>query len=523
MIWVWCVKGGSNMLYKTQKISNWLFLFGYLITLVLLVILRIDVLKLFAFQYVDSDQSIMWNAAVDFSKGIFHEPLFYGQAYNSMAEAFFAVPLLWSKIEACKALPLITSIFTLLPFVLVSVICIYKNLKPQAILILAFPLFLPLEYDFITSLPRGFIPGIFFASLGCVAIYFSKNKFVYFIAGLFMVLGYSLNPNSLLLTLTCLLFLFLDNYNNQTFYLYFGSGLFPGLIINYLMNHYYVSHPEHNFYGAPAIDFSFDKFISAYSNLDKHLNFITPLFWKSGWLILPIIFLISFLIYISKNKKQGVALAFSLILIMMSFGANKIYDGTNSVFFSYSRMFLAIPLLIAYFVPFIQIKRNSFSILFFLVSICFFIFKQSNLEASIKKNLGPDKENVIMVTDIRNVKSECQRIGELSKKYHIDLIVVVNYGFYDFLDFGCTTCIDSFPKTIRPCCESRVWRLQEDKDKVYSNVFIMDEYQQMKDQLPNLSSKSINFLNLNGNYIITNNTLTTLELLKLLNIPLRSF
>jgi hypothetical protein len=55
--------------------------------------LRYYVLVHFGFKYSDSDQAIMWNALRNYSEGEFHEPRFYGQAYNSMLEAFLAIPL----------------------------------------------------------------------------------------------------------------------------------------------------------------------------------------------------------------------------------------------------------------------------------------------------------------------------------------------------------------------------------------------------------------------------------------------
>ncbi len=80
--------------------KSWPYLFPvfWLGLCLLLLLHRWNVLHEFGFQYPDSDQAIMWQGAVDFAQGIFHEPRFYGQDYNTMIESLFAVPpaMVWN-------------------------------------------------------------------------------------------------------------------------------------------------------------------------------------------------------------------------------------------------------------------------------------------------------------------------------------------------------------------------------------------------------------------------------------------
>jgi len=59
----------------------------------LVIISRILTLTEFSFKYTGSDDVIFWQTAMDYSKGIFHEPFFYGQNYNYALESIIAVPL----------------------------------------------------------------------------------------------------------------------------------------------------------------------------------------------------------------------------------------------------------------------------------------------------------------------------------------------------------------------------------------------------------------------------------------------
>ena len=67
-------------------------------------------------EYIDTDQPYMWLGAVDFSQGLFYEPRYYGQSYNTFMEALFAVPLLWFTVPVYVAVPVATHIISAFPF-----------------------------------------------------------------------------------------------------------------------------------------------------------------------------------------------------------------------------------------------------------------------------------------------------------------------------------------------------------------------------------------------------------------------
>jgi hypothetical protein len=103
----------------------------------------------------------MWQGVMDYSAGIFHEPRFYGQSYNLMLESLFAVPLYKLGIPIYKALPIITSFFTIFPYLLITFLTFRKKSTTAGLIILSIPLLLLNEYALITCLSRGFVTGIF--------------------------------------------------------------------------------------------------------------------------------------------------------------------------------------------------------------------------------------------------------------------------------------------------------------------------------------------------------------------------
>ena len=59
----------------------------------------------------------------------------------------------------------------------------------------------------ITSLSRGFIPGVFLSTMGLMAVLYNlPKKFILF--GFFAVLRFAANPNSIILTIPVGIYLF---------------------------------------------------------------------------------------------------------------------------------------------------------------------------------------------------------------------------------------------------------------------------------------------------------------------------
>lgn len=497
---------------KNSKIE----LFSIISIGLLIVIFRIWILEIFGFVYTDSDQSVMWLGATHFSQGLFYEPRFYGQEYNTMLEALFSVPLVKLGVPIHKALPIITTLFTLFPVFLLATITYLRSSKITGVIILCVFLMLPLEYSLITSLSRGFVVGIAVASLSFLFLYKNHSNtsflFVFFIS----VIAYSISANSVIISLPiCLLFI-LKNYKNTYFYFFSGIGFVLGILIHLFIATFYVDNECCHLHSY-QMKFSFEFLKNGLLDLDKFFNNITPIFWSNGWIILPVFFLLAYLLY--KQKKYLVSLV-SITLPIILLGTlffSKVHDGTTSIFFSYSRMYLAVPIVLLLLISFIKIKQKSwmyFSIIGALFSSSLNIFTPIQI---IEKNLK--KEIPVMAEENKKVFQECAELNTYSKQNNVELIIIVNHWYNDIYNYACPSCLEDFPKTLRPKYERRIWRLLEDEFKVYSTILIVDLENNLSEQ-----SESISVLNeKQGFYLLENNTLITINLLEKLNIKVRKF
>src|SRR4051812_45399419 len=81
---------------------------------------------------IDSDQPFMWIGAKDYSNGYFFEPRFYGQDYNTFLEALIAVPFIRLNMPVYVAVPLVTHLILLLPFLFTGFYLFVHQKKEQA-------------------------------------------------------------------------------------------------------------------------------------------------------------------------------------------------------------------------------------------------------------------------------------------------------------------------------------------------------------------------------------------------------
>lgn len=504
------------MIKKIKRI-DWII---FLILSVLIIFFRCFVLKKFAFEYTDNDQVLMWHGLKDYSNGIFHETRFYGQAYNSMMEAFFAVPLYKLGITPHKALPIVTSILVLVPFFVFSLFIFLKKSPYLAFLILSIPLLLPVEYSLITSMPRGFITGIFIASFVCLTLFYVKSKKAFFFSAFLAVLAYSLNSNSVLLSIPCLALLFLENYQEKIYYYYSILGLVLGLCIHFALNYFYILHPNYNLHRF-ELDFSFEKIVSSFTYLGKYFNDVSPtlLFFKSGNIILFVFLIIAALLFREKSYKKALIVALMPLLILATLGINKIHDGSDSVFYSFSRMYLAIPLMLALSLSFFeQISKSKFFYLILIIPFTTFIYSFSNLNDKIDQNLIEQKGQMVKIMSSNSVLLECEKLSTLCEKYKVELVLIANHWHYDFFNYGCPSCINKFPNTLKPGYERRTWRLLEDEQRIYKRILIADVSRDFESEYDFVKKTSTEWF-----YIIENNKMYTIDLLDSLKIDYREF
>lgn len=488
------------------------------IVLVVLVLLdRLHILLEFAFNYVDDDQAVIWYGAKEFAEFRFHEPCFFGQNYNPMLESLFAAPLFSAGIAPYIATPIVTSVLVLFPYIILSYLLLKRKREIAAFLILAIPILLPIEFGLLTSIPRGFVTGIFVASFAIISILYQSNK-SYFFFSFFSFLAVWVNPNATVVLFPVGCYLLLNNYRNVKFYLYFFLGSIIPLCIHYLTLQFYILNPNYVVHGMQSLQFHFETI--TLNSMNKYLKDMSPLFWGQGLMYFFMLFSFTVVLLIQKNYKAMIVGCIGISFIVFCLGINKVRDGIDGIFFSHSRMFIGAPLLLACLLLFIEFNKfkttMTFGILIF--STFFFVYKKASLPENIKKNVDPNRENYITVAHLKDVKSLCNKLKTIAEKYKASLVIV---NWKHFVN-NCCPCLDkNFPPTIEPVTDKRTWRLKEEGNRVIENLlFVGAEDRNFGEKF----IKNMNIIRIENEshiFIYKNNKLKTVVLLDSLGLPMR--
>ena len=449
----------------------------YILLFVLVLSDRLNTFLRFSVVYTDSDQTLLWQVAKDLMNGIFHGPCFYGQSYNPVIEPIFALPFLYSGMELSEALPLATTILGIFPFLLLSVY-LYKRVDALTGLIpLIILLVLPPEYSMLTSISRGFVTGIFFAVIGFVLIAYHKSLFARFIGGMSVGIGIYANPNCVLLFPIILPFLISERKVLLQILIPAGLGFLLGLSSFLFNTAYYSTHPEMVIHGSPGIQLSFSSFMSTIGRLDSYFNFVTPILWRAGWISLFLFVVISTQLWRKKSMPEFFAVLILFSLIVFSFSVSKVSDGTNSVFFSGARMFLAYPfILIFVFIYWLNIlprsfKNSVFYILILLAIVSFFV-KIIAFDYFINNALKGSKNSIVKVIKVNELRQTCVDLLNFTDG-KIDLILAISKDTPDqVLTYGCPCLVESFPLTVQPMYERRSWLMPEINGNIYEKILL---------------------------------------------------
>lgn len=426
--------------------------------------------------YTDSDQLILWNATIDLSKGIVHGPCFYGQGYNPLIEPLAALPLFLLGMDLHMALPLVTIFMGTSPYLILAFF-LYKKISPQAGLLPLFVfLLLSPEFYMLTSITRGFVTGIFFTVFGFVILVGRSGNFSGIVGGMLFGIGLYANPNCILLYPLSLPFIYPDYRNHITKLVAFGIGFIIGLIPLLLNIIYYKQHPELIVFGNPSLKISFAAFKEVISSLDNYFDFISPLFWRFGWISLLFFILAAWHLRRKKMFTECFVTSCLFLMIIASFSVEKVSDGANSVFFSGSRIFLSYPILLVFLAVFLLKtaslvnKERTIYVLIILVTIIvplkcayFDFFVQNAIKG---------KNSIVAIAKVNDLRNTCRAILNFSDN-DLDMIIANSPDSPEQLvTYGCPCMINNFPATLQPLFERRTWLLRPALTMTHKRILI---------------------------------------------------
>lgn len=446
----------------------------------MVIIDRTSVLDGFNFKYTGTDDLILWLATVDYSNGIFHEPFFYRQNYNVMLEALMAAPLYKFGLPLKYALPISTSFLTLFPFFLYSIVLFKRKFFSISLLVVMIPLALPVEYGVMTSMSRGFVQGLFFCSFFIFPLLSPLNSKLWLMSALSSGLALVCNPNSIIVIVPVLLFLFLKNFKSVRFYIIhiFFMGLILGL--GQLAKYFYELNPEFNIHPLASLEFSWNQFLNNYQNPSKFFSFYTPFYWYQGWLVIPLMFVLALFLF-KQNKITSLSLGLSILFVISSLGINKVNDSADELLLASSRMYLGLPIITAisciWMKDLINFKNKNWILIIFVIALITFIIKQNRMVDDLKFNRRNLNVGPVAIQKISELEEQCLKIKMAADTNEVDFILfipnwMINTAQMQIYNCGCPLLIEDMPQTQLIMYERRTWVYLQERKNVRKNILM---------------------------------------------------
>jgi hypothetical protein len=503
---------------KEYVLNAFFFLF-----LGIIILHRIILFFSIKLDYIDNDEVVIWLGAKHYSEGLFYVPRFYGQSYHTMMDALFSVPLIKSGVPVYYAVPILTQLIYLTPFVFSASYLFYKKKKQTAIIVLCIMLCMPIGYDIMNTITRGFANGLFFSTFLIVSLHNPHNK-IYIGVNLFMAyVGYLVLPNSVLVTLPILFYLFLLNYKDKLFYVASAVAIICGMPIDYLLNHFYKIHPEAEI-SKYKTEFGFNYLIDSIKHLNAQFTHI-GFFVEESAMITLIVFGVLGVFLFKKSLNHFYAFLVFICVLLLGFSTNKSMDGSLWPFYSYSRLYLGIPIIIYLFIAMLNPIPNKFIYFICFITVGFTVFKYATFKQKIAYHVDEKKWDHLNLISLKDLKGCLEIYKNQCQKNNVTNLLIVDHVWRDdFINYAGPALYNDYPNTFKPSFERRSWRIAEEKNRIHSTFQIYSANWNL-DSTFSHDHPDINITRIDnyGSFLIKNNPLTTLQFLKKIGATMEGF
>lgn len=466
-------------------------------------------------EWVDTDQFFMWTGVYDFSNGFFNEPRYYGQNYNTFLEALIAVPFYKLGLHVYQALPLATNLIFLFPLI-TSAVLLFRAQKPwQAIAFLALILCMNPAYFLLNAQPRGFVTGFFFCAFYLQSFLKPDNKRWLFINSAAGVLAYFINPNSLLLTVPLFAYLFYTHYRKGW---YWGLTALAGLLylpLDYFFNHFYRQHPD---YIKTDLIMEFGlrylkENLSALNQTFAQLSFFSE---QAAIGLLLTIALLLFFLFRHKRKAMLFAGVSFLLFLLISMTVSKTRDGGTWVYLSYSRMYLGIPLVLAFFISAVPLNFKTLCYLLIPAALIHLSFNFITQEQQLKTHFDEKNWNALYLIPLEKAIDASNFYGQKCKEQEVDFILVSHrFWAVNTICYGGKALDKNYPESMETVWDKRYKVRNMYENKVVAKFILLSTTSNIAEELAPERGFKITKLDDYGLALVTDNTLPLSEFIKL--------
>ncbi len=465
---------------------------------------RVYYLRNFGAVYTEADQTMLWYQADDLAHGIFREPCYYGQAYNVPVEAWVAVPLLWAGVRHAVALPVATIVLALVPFFVMAGIAWRRGQRWGAAIILLIPLALPVEYVVVTSIPRGFVGGIAIGSVAVGLWLAGRSRMAFLLAGFLAVVAVAVNPNSVVLLLAGGLYALINHFRERRFYLYSAVGGILGSPAPLYIHYFYKWHPASAVYQSqPPVTFHWSMLretlvVGGHLNaraLDLFFADFFPVAHRGWWML--VVFVVMIVVpLVQRRWKVALVLGATVLFVIGTLGIVRVHTALPQVFYSGSRMYLALPVVFGLFVLWCGgwVRRNVSSSagvaaaehaqgpfpehgtlvgILGAVLLCGLVVCASLRNLSAYKPPSPLIERTwpLAIDRVQDLEADAHGTAEICRKYGVTLVIPCDGFLSSFKESGPAASGHAF-ETLYPPFERRVFRIEAERKNLHSAVLL---------------------------------------------------
>jgi len=326
---------------------------------------HVGVLRALGWKWTDEDQVLLWLGAVDFSHLRFHEPRFYGQAYNSMAESVGAVPLLWLGVDPAVALPLVSTLASLVAWTVLAALAWRCGHLLVALTILALPLLIDERFLLIATMPRGFMPGIIVSTLAAtVWLWRPQARFRTLIAVFLLGCGCSLSSNAVLIAVPFGAAVLYRVFRRPAERLQIGLGVLGAAAMHGLIVLFYVLHPTYVVHPSPNTALTWQHWLASWRSFKEVFG---PLLPVDAWRALLLIMAVGTIAVLGHHRTGADVWLFLLaigVLLGVGMAAESVaVTDPDRLYMPRARFFLALPFAASIVLLLLRPRRSRITVL----------------------------------------------------------------------------------------------------------------------------------------------------------------
>lgn len=376
--------------------------------------------------HASDDMAVVWLGTTDYAKGIFHEPFFYGQDYGVMLEALLGAPFVWLGCDPVATIAIVFGLFAILPYLAFAVHHHLRGEHWPAMLYAAMPLLLPVEHGLQVTALNGI------AVLALVP--FAERSKQPFRRGflLFMVLSLAVlvNPNAALLALPLGMNHALQHHREKGSVIGMVGGMAPAMCSWFVTRWYF--HERSSAITNTIFDWRmhFKPYMipQAWERLEQHFAWTAPLGGTHDALA-PLLLLGAIVaLFVVRRTSAAWATLATFALIILSFSFAKVHDGADSIFFPLSRIFLGMPLLLAWTwgrIPMVPRVGSILVALLCMAALANGILRMTKARDTYATALAHQDGLPVRTRPVQGIRADCALVTEIAEKAGAQAIILM--------------------------------------------------------------------------------------------------